>query len=257
MTRKQRFDRRSYLKAVGAAATTAVVAGCLDDDDDNVINPGTASGFPPFEFTEDGELVGFDIDLAEEVIERAGYEVGEWTDIEFDSLIPSLTEGNIDMIAAAMTITDDRAETIAFSNPYYEADQAVLISDDADFSPETVEDLEGLIVGAQSGTTGEGQLDELIEDGIVDEDDARQYENYTLGVQDLEAGNVDALILDVPVAQNFADSREVQVAFIIETGEEYGFGLRQEDERIDDLNAALDEIQEDGTYDDLVDEWFE
>ena len=257
MPQQRRLDRRSYLKAVGAAGTTAVVAGCLDDDDDNVINPGTASGFPPFEFTEDGELVGFDIDLAEEVIERAGYEVGEWTDIEFDSLIPSLTEGNIDMIAAAMTITDERAETIAFSSPYYEADQAVLVADDGEFSPDSLDDLEGQIVGAQSGTTGQGQLDELIEDGIVDEDDSRQYENYTLGVQDLEADNVDALILDIPVAQNFSESRNVVVAFRIETGEEYGFGLRQDDPRIDDLNAALEEIQDDGTYDDLVDEWFE
>lgn len=256
MTREFSLDRRSYLKAVGAAGATTAVAGCLDDDE-NVINPGTASGFPPFEFTQGGELVGFDIDLAEAVIERAGYEVGEWTDIEFDSLIPSLVEGNIDMAAAAMTITEERQETIAFSSPYYEADQAVLIRDDSDFDLDSVEDLGGLVVGAQSGTTGEGELEDLIDDGIVDEDDSRQYENYTLGVQDLENGNVDALILDVPVAETFADSRSVVVAFTIETGEEYGFGLRQDDDRIDDLNAALEEIQEDGTYDDLVTEWFE
>jgi len=256
MTREFSLDRRSYLKAVGAAGATTAVAGCLDDDE-NVINPGTASGFPPFEFTQDGELVGFDIDLAEAVIERAGYEVGEWTDIEFDSLIPSLVEGNIDMAAAAMTITEERQETIAFSSPYYEADQAVLIRDDGDFDLESVEDLGGLVVGAQSGTTGEGELEDLIDDGTIDEDDSRQYENYTLGVQDLENENVDALILDVPVAETFADSRSVVVAFIIETGEEYGFGLRQDDNRIDDLNAALEEIQEDGTYDDLVTEWFE
>jgi len=256
MSAQPSLDRRGYLKVVGAAATTTAIAGCTGEDD-NVINPGTASGFPPFEFTEDGELMGFDIDLAEAVIERAGYEVGEWTDTEFDSLIPSLTEGNIDMAAAAMTITDDRAETIAFSDPYYEADQAVLISDDADFDLESLEDLAGRIVGAQSGTTGLEELDALVEDGTVDEDDSRQYENYTLGVQDLENGNVDALILDIPVAQNFADSRAVTVAFQVETGEEYGFGLRQNDDRVDDLNAALEEIQSDGTYDELVAEWFE
>ena len=257
MSYQLNLNRRAYLKTVGAAGATATVAGCLDGDDEAVINPGTASGFPPFEFTEDGELVGFDIDLAEEAITRAGYEVGEWTDIEFDSLIPSLTEGNIDMVAAAMTITEDRAETIAFSDPYYEADQSVLVGDDSGFTPETVDDLADRIVGAQSGTTGQGELETLIEDGIVNEDDSRQYENYTLGVEDLEAGNIDALILDIPVAENFADSRAVSVAFRIETGEEYGFGFRQEDPRIADINTALQEIQDDGTYDDLVDEWFE
>lgn len=256
MARKFSMDRRAYLKTVGAAGASAAVAGCLGGDED-VIVPGTASGFPPFEFTDGGELVGFDIDLAEAVIEEAGYEVGDWVDIEFDSLIPSLTEDDIDLIAAAMTITDDRAETIAFSNAYYESDQAVLVREDGDFNPETVEDFEGQRIGAQSGTTGEGEVEDLIDDGIVDENNYRQYDNYTLAVQDLENGNVDAIVIDIPVARNFADSRAVRIAFIIETGEEFGFGMRQDDERLSDINDGLAAVNEDGTYEDLVEEWFE
>ena len=257
MTNDATVNRRTYLKTVGAAAGTAVVAGCLGDDDTPVINPGTAPGFPPFEFTEDGELVGFDIDLTEEAIERAGYEVGDWTEVEFDSLIPSLTQNNIDLIAAAMTITDERAEQIAFSDAYYQSDQAVLVRDDGEFEPESTDDLAGLRVGAQSGTTGRDEVGDLIDDGIVDEDDFRQYDNSTLAVDDLEAENVDAIVVDIPVAQNFADSRAVSIAFEIETGEEFGLGMRQDDDRIEDINAALAEMQEDGTYDDLVEEWFE
>ena len=266
------IDRRDYLTAVGAAGTTTLIAGCTGDggeedsaDDDGgesgeaeaeVINPGTAPGFPPFEYTEDGELVGFDIDLAEAAIERAGYQVGEWTELEFDSLIPSLTQGNIDMVAAAMTITPDRNETIDFSDPYYEANQSVLLSEENDISAESLDDLEGLIVGAQSGTTGEDEVDGLVEDGTVPEEDTRQYDNYTLAVEDLESGNVDAIILDIPVAENFADGRAVTVAFEIETGESYGFGFQQGDSKIADINDALQEIQDDGTYDDLVSEYF-
>jgi polar amino acid transport system substrate-binding protein len=275
MARKFSMDRRAYLKTVGAAGTTATVAGCLggngdgngngngsgngngDGDGTDVIVPGTASGFPPFEYTQDGELVGFDVDLTEEAITRAGYELGEWVDIEFDSLIPSLTGGDIDLIAAAMTITDERAEQIAFSNPYYEANQSVLVRSDGEFSPEGESDLEGRVVGAQSGTTGAGEAERLIEEGIVDGGDYRQYDNYTLAVQDLENGNVDAIIIDVPVASNFADSRSVEVAFVIETGEEYGLGMQQDDDRLSDVNDALAEIREDGTYDDLVSEYFE
>lgn len=256
MQRKFSMDRRAYLKTVGAVGGTAAVAGCLGGDPE-VITPGTASGFPPFEFTEDGELVGFDIDLAEAVIEEAGYEVGDWVDIEFDSLIPSLTEGDIDFIAAAMTITEERAETIAFSDPYYESDQAVLVQETDDFQPDSESDLEGQRVGAQAGTTGEGEVERLIDDGVVAEEDFRQYDNYTLAVQDLEAGNVDAIVVDIPVANNFADSREVQVAFVIETGEEFGFGMRQADDRIEDVNAGLATVREDSTYDDLVEQYFE
>ena len=258
MERRFSMDRRAYLRtvgSVGAAGGTIALAGCLDDDDD-VIVPGTASGFPPFEFTDNGELVGFDIDLAEAVIESAGYEVGGWVDIEFDSLIPSLTEGDIDLIAAAMTITDDRAQTIAFSDPYYESDQAVLVRSDGDFSPESVDDFEGRRIGAQSGTTGEGEVEALIDDGTVDESDYRQYDNYTLAVQDLENENVDAIVIDIPVARNFADSRDVDIAFIIETGEEFGFGMRQDDDRLNDINDGLASVEGDD-YDAIVERWFE
>lgn len=257
MARKFSMDRRAYLQTVGAVGVSAAVAGCQGGGDQNVIVPGTASGFPPFEYTEDGELVGFDVDLAEEAIDRAGYEVGDWVDIEFDSLIPSLTEGDVDLIAAAMTITEERAQTIAFSDPYYESNQAVLGREGGDVNPSSPEDLEGLRVGAQSGTTGEDEVEALIEDGVVAEDDYRQYDNYTLAVQDLENGNVDVIVLDIPVARNFAESRSVEIAFEIETGEEFGFGMRQDDDRLSDVNDALAEIQEDGTYEDLVEEWFQ
>ncbi|SNZ06052.1 amino acid ABC transporter substrate-binding protein, PAAT family [Natronoarchaeum philippinense] len=259
MAREFSMDRRAYLTTVGAAGASTAVAGCLGGNggSDDVIVPGTNSGFAPFEFTQGGELVGFDIDLAEEAISRAGYEVGDWTDIDFKSLIPSLNEDNIDLIAAGMTITDKRQQQIAFTDPYYESNQSVLVSSERDFSPESESDLSGAIVGAQSGTTGEGEVERLVEEGVLDAENVRQYDNYTLAAQDLENGNVDAIVVDVPVAQNFADSRAVEVAFIIETGESFGFGMRQDDDRIQDINDALAEIEEDGTYDDLVTEWFE
>ena len=250
------MDRRAYLKTVGAVGVSAAVAGCQGGSNDT-INPGTASGFPPFEFTQDGELVGFDVDLAEAVIEEAGYEVGEWTDIEFDSLIPSLTDGDIDLIAAAMTINDDRDETIDFSDPYWESNQAVLVREGGDFQPGNTDDLSGNRVGAQSGTTGEDQVTGLIDEGVISESNYRQYDNYTLAVEDLVNGNVDAIVIDIPVARNFADSRDVAVAFEIETGEQFGLGMREDDDRLSDVNSALGTLEENGTYDDLVTEWFE
>lgn len=272
MTSESDINRRAYLAAVGAAGVTGV-AGCLggngggngngngsgngDGDGTEVIVPGTASGFPPFEYTENGELVGFDVELAEEVITRAGYEVGDWVDIEFESLTPSLLNEEIDLVAAAMTINEERAQQIAFTDPYYEANQAVLVPSGGDFQPEGESDLEGRVVGAQSGTTGEDEVDRLIEEGVVDEGDYRQYDNYTLAVQDLENGNVDAIVIDIPVADNFSDSRDVEVAFTIETGEEYGLGMRQDDDRIQDINDALAEVQEDGTYEELVSKYFD
>lgn len=256
MTRRFSMDRRAYLKTVGVVGASTAIAGCSSGSTETIV-PGTNSGFAPFEYTQDGELVGFDIDLAEEVIDRAGYEVGDWSDIDFTSLIPSLKNNDIDLIAAGMTIEPDRQEQIDFTDPYWESNQAVLVQEGGDFQPESESDLEGVRVGAQGGTTGEGEAERLLEEGLISEDDLRRYDNYTLAAQDLENGNIDAVIVDQPVAENFSDSRSVTIAFTIETGEQFGMGMRQDDDRLSEINNALAEVREDGTYDDLVEEWFE
>ncbi|WP_224449186.1 basic amino acid ABC transporter substrate-binding protein [Haloprofundus salilacus] len=281
-------SRRTYLKFVGASSVAGITAtaGCTVDsggdgggggdggsgndtgtdggngngDGGNMeIVPGTAPGFPPFEFkNESGELVGFDIDLLSAVVEETDYTLAAWEEFEFDSLIPALQNDRIDVIAAAMTITEDRQETIAFSDPYYNADQAILVSGDGDFSPQSLDDLSGQTVGAQEGTTGAGVVeDELVADGDIQQSNFRTYGNYVLAVQDLENGNVDALVIDQPVAQTFADQRNVEIAFVYETGERYGFGLRQnDDDVVSALNEGLQAVRDSGRYEEIRNEWF-
>jgi polar amino acid transport system substrate-binding protein len=261
MARKYDMDRRAYLTTVGAVGATALVAGCTTDSpnsdgEQETLVPGTAPGFAPFEYKEDGELVGFDIDLLDAVADEAGYGLAEWTELDFETLIPSLIQGDIDIIAAGMTITEDRAEQIAFSDPYFESNQSVLVREGGSFQPESESDLSGNRIGAQSGTTGEGEVERLIDEGTLSSDNFRQFENYPLAVDALESGNVDAVVADVPVAENFAASRDVTIAFTIQTDEEFGFGMQQNDDRIEDINSGLSAVQEGGTYDDLVTEYF-
>lgn len=256
------IDRRTYLKSVGGTGVALTLAGCTSltggDGDAGTITPGTASGFPPFEFIdESGDLVGFDIDLLSAVVEETDYELGSWEDLEFGQLITSLDNGNIDVIAAAMTINDDRDETIDFSDPYYDANQAVLVRENGSFQPEGREDLSDRPIGAQTGTTGEGEVDSLVEDGIISGGQKSTYENYVLAVQDLVNGNVDAVIVDTPVAETFVANRSVVTAFTIQTGEQYGFGVPEGDSDLQEaLNSGLATVQDNGTYADLTEEWF-
>ncbi|WP_144923223.1 basic amino acid ABC transporter substrate-binding protein [Halorubrum salsamenti] len=264
MSRRTRTDmsRRTYLKLTGASSAVGLtgVAGCLGGGGSGTtITPGTAPGFPPFEMQEDGELIGFDIDLLEAVVAETEYELAEWETFEFDSLIPALTQNEeIDVIAAAMTINEERLETIAFSDPYWESDQAILVRGGGSFQPESWEDFEGVNVGAQSGTTGAGQVESnLIEPGLVSEDDYRTYGSYVLAVEDLENENIDAVVIDTPVAETFAANRDVAIAFVEETGEEFGFGLRQgESELQSSLNDGLATVRDDGTYEEITNTWF-
>lgn len=255
------IDRRTYLKSVGGTGVALTLAGCTSltgGDGGGTITPGTASGFPPFEFVNDqGDLVGFDVDLLEAVVDETDYELGEWEDLEFGQLITSLDNGNIDVIAAAMTINDERDQTIDFSDPYYDANQAVLVREDGDFRPGSPEDLSDRPIGAQTGTTGEDEVDALVEDGVISNGQKSTYENYVLAVQDLVNGNVDAVIVDTPVAETFVANRAVVTAFTIETGEQYGFGVPEGDSDLQEaLNSGLATVEDNGTYAELTEEWF-
>ena len=264
MTRRTQTDvsRRTYLKLTGGSAAVGLtgVAGCLGDGGSaTTITPGTAPGFPPFEMRQDGELVGFDIDLLEAVVAETEYEIGEWATFDFDGLIPALTQNEeIDVIAAALSITPGRQETIAFSDPYWEADQAILVREGGDFQPSGWADFEGARVGAQSGTTGAAQVESnLVEEGIISEDNSSTYDSYVLAVEDLVNGNIDAVVVDSPVADTFTASRDVTVAFVEETGEQYGFGLRQNESELQSaLNDGIQTVRDDGTYQELRDTWF-
>lgn len=255
------MNRRTFLKSVGGTGVALSIAGCSQltgDGDAGTLTPGTASGFPPFEFVDDdGDLTGFDVDLLTAVVDETDYELGEWEDLDFGQLITSLDNGNIDVIAAAMTINDERDQTIDFSDPYYDANQAVLVREDGDFQPSGREDLAERPVGAQSGTTGEDEVDALIEDGIIGDGQKTTYENYVLAVEDLTNGNIDAVIVDTPVADTFVSNRAVVSAFTIQTGEQYGFGVREGDSDVQTaLNEGLQAVRDDGTYADLTEEWF-
>lgn len=296
--RTDRVGRRRYLHLAGGVGALGL-AGCLEDaggDDGNGGNgadendtdgnesggndtggndtdgnesesveaggeivAGTAPGFAPFEMVEDGELVGFDVDLLEAVVEETDYELAGWEEFEFDALIPALDNGNVDVLAAAMTITEERQEQVTFSDAYYSADQSVLVAEGGDFQPEALEDLEDQEVGAQSGTTGEGVVeDELVGADLIGEDQYTSFDNYVLAVEELERGTIDAVVLDQPVAETFEADREVSVAFVFETGEEYAFAVREND---DDLASALSEgitaVEDAGELEEITREWFD
>ncbi|MFW6041232.1 MAG: basic amino acid ABC transporter substrate-binding protein [Thermoplasmatota archaeon] len=238
------------------ALGTVALSGCVEEDE--VIVVGTSADFPPFEYIDEdtGDIIGFDIDLIKAILEDQGYEV-EIKDMDFGTLIPSLEEGEIDVIAAAMTITAEREERVDFSDPYYEADQSILIREGDDIVIESIEDLAGLRVGAQTGTTGADVVqDELIDTGLIDEDDFSSYDRYTFAVSDLVNNRIDAVVIDRPVGLSFEADRDVEIAYTYETGEEYAFAVQEDnDELREDINQGLENIKNTDTWDGLVEEY--
>ncbi|MFT4884247.1 MAG: polar amino acid transport system substrate-binding protein [Natronomonas sp.] len=278
MVEQTDLDRRSYLKTVGGAGAAAAFAGCLGDggngngdDGTETITIGSDIPYPPFEYrTEEGELVGFDVEIADAVFAgELGYEY-EFQETGFDGIIPSLNNGNFRVIMSAMTINDERAEEVDFSDPYFTAYQTVLVLDEGEITSK--EDLKGLQVGVQKGTTGEAAAEELKEefDGDLT---IESYDQITGAFDALLNNQVDAVINDNTVSADFANENEEVVflegegeaaeqgddapPYLTLTVEEYGIAFRQDDDEFrQEVNDALAAIREDGTYDEIYNEYF-
>jgi polar amino acid transport system substrate-binding protein len=258
--------------AIGLIAIFAsglIVAGCGGDDDDgdttaaggeatdlNLIQEGTLTigtdtPFPPFEIGQPPNISGYDIDVLNAVAEQLGL-TPEYTDTSFDTIFRDVASGQYDISAAASTITPGRQKTVDFSDPYYEAQQALLVPEGSDIA--SVDDLSGVIVGAQDGTTGETYAN--------DETDASEVRGFPEGpdaVAALVSGQVDAVIIDQPVAVDAVDKQGgVEIAQEIATNELYGYAMSKENSGlVDAVNEALQTLKDDGTIADLYQQYFQ
>ncbi|ELK54174.1 basic amino acid ABC transporter substrate-binding protein [Haloferax volcanii] len=268
------MERRTFLKGSAGAAAAFTLAGCLGGgggSGSETITIGSDIPYRPFEYeTTEGELVGFDVDIAEAVFGELGYE-HEFQKTSFDSIIPSLNNGNFRVIMSAMTITEDRAEQIDFSDPYFTAYQTVIVLNSSDISSK--EDLRGVTVGVQKGTTGESAATSLKEEFGGDLT-IQSYDQVTGAFDALRNNQVSAVVNDNTVNAAFVDQsdnvrflegpgaaeeqgKENAPPYLTLTVEEYGIGFRQDDDELrEEVNGALQTIRDNGTYDEIYSEYF-
>jgi len=219
---------------------------------------GTSADFPPFEMVnEKNEIVGLDIDIAKKIAEKLGVKLVV-KDIKFEGLIPALLSGDVDLVIAGMTITDERAKVVDFSIPYFEADQAVIVlKDRTDMN--SVEDLVGKKIGVQEGTTGDFWVtDNLVEKGKVKKEDVKRFGKFTVALLELKKGGIDAVVMDKPAAEMYTKlDNSLKVAVIIKTGEKYGIAVKKGNkDLLDIVNKVLDELIKSGEMEKLIKKWF-
>jgi len=209
--------------------------------------------YPPFEFAKNGEPVGFDIDLMNEIAERANLQV-EYQNVTFDGIIPGLGNRLYDAAISAMTITPQREKKVDFSDPYFNADQSLMVRNDSDIK--SVDDIGDGTVGVQLGTTGELKAKELKKQGTIT-GEIRTFDTIPEAFTALENGQIQAVINDFPVsayeAKTGGDSLEVVQT--IPTGEQYGIAFPTGSDLVGPVNKALEDIKKDGTYARIYEKW--
>ena len=214
--------------------------------------------FPPMEFLDQNKnIVGFDIDLINAIAKNQGFQV-EIKNTAWDGIFPGLDGGEYDAVLSSVTITDDRKKTYDFSDPYINAGQAVVVRGD-ETAIKGDQDLATLAdgkVGAQLGTTGAFAVEEIRKELL------KQYDTIDLAMLDLANKNIDAVVVDTPVAANYALASEqfkgkLKIVGKPFTDEYYGLTVPKGDPKgLGALfNAGLKKVKASGEYDKIYAKW--
>lgn len=216
---------------------------------------GSDTAYAPFEYFDEksGKFIGFDIDLVNAVGEVANLDI-EVKSMNFDGLIPALESATIDGAISAMTITEDRAKSVLFSDPYYLSNQSILVKMDNE-AIKNWDDLKGKKLGVQLGTTGAMKAREVQGAKVSD------YATVNEAFLALQNGVVDAVVNDYPVSYFFVqkddNSKKFKIVAEIQTDEYYGIAFPKSKPEVQQkFNSALKTLKENGKYAELYKKWF-
>ena len=207
----------------------------------------TNAEFPPYEYHDGDAIVGIDAEIAKAIADELGMEL-EIEDIAFDSIIPEIVSGKADMGLAGMTVTEDRMQSVDFSDTYAKASQKIIVTEDSEIA--SPDDLKGVIVGVQLGTTGDIYVSDLEADGTTVE----RYNKGFEAVQALSQGKIDAVVIDGEPAKTFvAETEGLKILEESFTDEEYAIAVKKGNtELLEKINGALKTLKDNGTLDEIV-----
>lgn len=230
-------DGKAESKSDGTAQIKTVEAGKL--------TLATNAEFPPYEYHDGDKIVGIDMDIADAIAKKLGLEV-QIEDIAFDSVILEVTSGKADIGLAGISATDERKQSVDFSDTYTTSKQLIIVKDDSAIKGS--KDLEGKTVGVQTGTTGD-----ILASDIKDVKPER-YDKGMDAVQALSQGKVDAVIIDSEVAKKFVEETSgLKVLDEAFADENYAIAIKKGNkELLDSVNKALSELKSDGTIDSII-----
>ncbi|MEH6991563.1 transporter substrate-binding domain-containing protein [Neobacillus drentensis] len=237
-----------------------LLAGCGESKDDNASDKtlvmATSADYAPFEYIESDksdEIIGFDVDLANAIAGKLGYEV-EVKDMDFGGLVQSLKSGQADFVLAGMTPTEKRKKNVDFSDIYYTAQHMVISKKDSGIA--TVEDLKGKTVGVQLGSIQEGKADEINETVAIKVENRNRIPEL---IQELKAGRFDAIIIEDTVAKGYLDKEADLTSFTIsDDPEEAGSAIAfpKDSDLTEEFNKELQEMKDNGELQELIVKWF-
>lgn len=224
-----------------------IFIGCGDKkNNDNKIIMVTSAEFPPYEYKDNGDFKGIDIELANLIAEKMGKEL-EILDVAFDSVIPAIVSNKADIALAGLTVTEDRKENVNFSDSYFETSQSILFL--ANSGINKVSDLENKKIGVQTGNIADIKYTEEF-----GEENIERFNKHIDAVEALKNKKIDAVVLDNEPAEFFAsENDEIVMLSNVSSGEEYAIAINKDNKKLlDEINNILAEIKKSGELDEII-----
>ena len=220
------------------------------------LHMSTNAAFPPYEMTtDDGGFEGIDVEVADAIAKKLGLELVV-DDMGFDAALTAVQTGQSDIAMAGITVTEERQAVMDFSDTYATGVQVVIVREDSPI--QTLDDLNNAeMIGCQAATTGYIYASDTPENGGYGEDHVTAYENGALAVMALVNGQIDAVIIDNAPAQAFVEANEgLKILDTPWVEEEYAIGFAKGNTALlDAVNAAMEELKADGTFQAIVDKY--
>lgn len=270
------ISTRRFLQRLGLVAAGLVLAACGKQEPPapapvasapeaasapapapaKVYTVGTDAAYAPFESQNDkAEIVGFTIDVVSAIAQKAGFEV-KFVNTPWEGIFNALQQGDRDLLASSITITDERKQTMDFSNPYFDAVQLIAVKENSKVAK--FNDLKKLKVGVQTGTTGDEVVTKLLGKTSTN---VKRFESTPLALKELEAGGVDAVVADNGVVIHYvANNPGAKFKTVADSSfapEQYGLAVKKGNaELLEKINKGLADIKADGSYDKIYAKYF-
>ena len=246
------------LSACGGGSTAANHLEAIKQA--GVIKVGTSADYPPFESVDaSGNKIGFDIDLMTEIAKRLGVKI-EWVDRPFDSLIAAVQEGKIDASISAFNYSEERDQTIDFSDAYYTSEDAFTVAEGFAGTIANPEDVANFKVGVQTGTTQDGWLtDTLVAKGKLPEENLFRYDRVDQAMLDLQNGRIEVMMSDYIPAQALVEQLgglTIVYHGVLSSGP-MNIVIPNDDKDLQQaINEILKQLQDEGFINDLAVKYF-
>ena len=241
---------KKIIQLVMVLVVGVIMTACGGSKEEKVVVVGTAPNFVPFEYMDGDKIVGFDMDLLDEVSKETGLKF-KVVGMDFSGLLPALQTKKIDLIVAGMSVTEDRKKNVNFSHPYFNVSQVIMVGEGSK-EIEKESDIAGKKIGVVMGTTSDTIAEDLSKnlDGV----ETVKYNKLHEAVLSLQAKKIDMIILDYQQAKKTTENNNgLKLSDYTLQSEEYAMAMgKDETELLAQINKALEKIIKSEKYNELI-----